>query len=249
MFCVSCGTKVEEAFKFCSGCGTKVERKRQKIVEASKENDTGSQGGSCAKRQTTMPTYAQFARAKSEERQSNFRPKKRSKPNVHEVTVNIGLMEYIVSELKPCRGSSLPLKISDSASYDEIRAAAIKKREAFDKRFQPERGYVLAYQDTSIARLIPGTQEEFILKKYKDWLGKSYSRITLYLSPVTNAGEFDENSDDDSIDNGEASCAHESEEIEASAHEVGESEASGGDNVMSSNDVLIVNPYVSTDFM
>lgn len=251
MFCISCGAKVEEAFNFCSGCGAKVERKRErsveKRVEASKASDSN------AKRQTTMSTYAQFAKAKSEERKSNFRPKKRSKPIVHEVSLNIGLMECIVSELKPCRGSSLPLKISDSASYDEILAAAMKKREAFDKRFRPKRGYVLAYPDTSIARKIPGTQEEFVLKKYKEWFGKSYSRITLYLSPVINADEFDENaaySDDDSQaqdnDNGEPSWLQEVEEIgtsiETSAHEVEESEANG-------RDIWVVNPYLSTDFI
>ena len=53
-------------------------------------------------------------------------------------------------------------------------------------------GYVLAYLDTSLARKIPGTQEEFLLKKYKEWLGKPYSRMTLYLSPLSSEDELDE---------------------------------------------------------
>jgi hypothetical protein len=61
----------------------------------------------------------------------------------------------------------------------------LKKREAFDKRFEMERGYVLAYPDTRMAKKIPGSEDEFVLKNYKELLGKPYSRVTLYLSPVS----------------------------------------------------------------
>ena len=122
MYCFSCGAKVEKAFNYCSSCGTKVEncqKKRERSVEAS---EGGSHGG--LKRQTTLPTFAEFTKAKSEERQSNF------KPSVGKVTLNIGLMEYVLSELKPCRGGSLPLKVPEGASYDDLLSAALKKRRA-----------------------------------------------------------------------------------------------------------------------
>ena len=76
----------------------------------------------------------------------------------------------------------MPLKISDSASNDDLHGVVIEKHKAFDKRFWAERGYVIAYQDASIAREIPGTNKEFVLKKYKEWLGKPYSRITFTLA-------------------------------------------------------------------
>ncbi|CAB3978200.1 Hypothetical predicted protein, partial [Paramuricea clavata] len=48
-----------------------------------------------------------------------------------------------------------------------------------------------------IAKKIPGTEDEFILKSYKEWLGKSYSRLTLYLSPVAPLSEKDTYEDED----------------------------------------------------
>jgi hypothetical protein len=73
-----------------------------------------------------------------------------------------------------------------------------KKSEAFDRRFLVERGFVLAYPDTSIAKKIPGTEDEFVLKSYKEWLGKSYSRLTPYLSPVAPLSEKDTYEDEES---------------------------------------------------
>lgn len=83
------------------------------------------------------------------------------------------------------RGSSLPLKVEISANYDSVIDAAVKKRKAFYRTFNAERGYVLAYQDARIARQIPGTDKNFVSKSYKEWLGRSYSRLMLYLSPIS----------------------------------------------------------------
>lgn len=110
-----------------------------------------------------------------------------------EVTINIGLMEYADGDnLKPVRGSSLPLKVKANASYDDVLKAALQKREAFDLKFSAkERGFVQAYPDSRLARQIPGTKDDFILCNYKDQLGNPYSRITLYLSPVEKEEEFE----------------------------------------------------------
>ena len=55
------------------------------------------------------------------------------------------------------------------------------------------RGYVLAYPDSRIAKKMPRTSDEFVLSNYKDWLGRPYSRINLYLSPIerNDIGESD----------------------------------------------------------
>ncbi len=88
MYCVKCGSKVEESFKYCLSCGTKIENLGKKSIEVN--NSTGNaatpHGHGRAKGQT-LPTFEQFSKAKSEERQSNFRPKKRSKPSINEVTL------------------------------------------------------------------------------------------------------------------------------------------------------------------
>ncbi len=89
MYCVTCGSKVEESFKYCSPCDTKIENLGNKSIEVN--NSTGNaatpHGHGHAKGQT-LPTFEQFAKAKSGERQSNFRPKKCSKPNINEVMLN-----------------------------------------------------------------------------------------------------------------------------------------------------------------
>jgi len=56
-----------------------------------------------------------------------------------------------------------------------VKDAAIKNRTAFDRTFDAERGYVLAYQDARIAKQIPGSDQDFVLESYKEWLGRSYS--------------------------------------------------------------------------
>ena len=105
MFCTACGAKVKDTFNYCSSCGTKIGDLRKK-TEYQKRNNAANEGTSQdhvsnvgAKRQP-LPTFAQYTKAKSVERQSHFKPTKRSKPNIHEVTLNVGIMEYVGSELR-----------------------------------------------------------------------------------------------------------------------------------------------------
>lgn len=204
------------SFAFCPSCGGSLRNDRQasdrggsmtmetlKRASSSGMDQSGSEVLPKAKR-AELPTYSQFAAKKSEERRGHFKPKM-SKHGKHalatEATINIGLMEYEEGSnvLKPVRGSSLPLKIKTNASYQEVLDAALKKREAFDHKFSisMQRGYVLAYPDSRICKKIPGTNEDFVLRSYKDWLGKSYSRLSLYLSPIEKkeSGETGESSE------------------------------------------------------
>ena len=43
---------------------------------------------------------------------------------------------------------------------------------------------------TNLARTIPRIDKEFTLKKYKEGLGKSYSRITIFLAPGPEIGDI-----------------------------------------------------------
>ena len=102
-----------------------------------------------------------------------------------EVIINVGLMEYEYGEAKIQRGKSFPVKLSKDMGYDEVRERALKKWEDYDRTFSRDRGYVVTVQDGKLAKQIPGSSEEFTLKNYKEGLGKSYSRIVLYLCPAT----------------------------------------------------------------
>ena len=133
-----------------------------------------------------FPTFKQFPERKSEEQRGHFNQTKKAKQASCEATINVALMEYEGDVLKPVRGSSLPFKAEVSSNYNDLKDAAIKKRKAFDRTFIAERGYVLAYQD---ARHVPGSDQNFVLKSYKEWLERSYSRLTLYLSPISKLEE------------------------------------------------------------
>ncbi len=85
----------------------------------------------------------------------------------------------------PLRGKSLPLKVIKEADYKTLLDAALKKRADYDQMFDCERAYKLVFPDGQSAKTIPGAlAERFTLVKYKEGLGKSYGRITLYLCPT-----------------------------------------------------------------
>ena len=72
----------------------------------------------------------------------------------------------------------------EKSDYDTVLDAALKKRGDYDKMFDLERAYKLVYPDGQSAQTIPGAIQRFTLVKYKEGLGKSYGRITLYLCPI-----------------------------------------------------------------
>ena len=193
MFCQNCTKCLELSFAFCPNCGAKVEvetslSSRDNIVgSASLTSHTRPSPSEPAAKQ--FPTFRQFLDRKSEERRGHFEQTKKAKQASCEATINIALKEYKGDVLKPVRGSSLPLKVEVSSNYNDVKHVAIKKQKAFDCTFNAEKGYVLAYQDARIARQIPGSDEDFVLKSYKEWLGRSYSRLTLSLSPISKLEE------------------------------------------------------------
>jgi len=65
---------------------------------------------------------------------------------------------------------------------------ALKKRAAYDRSFRSDLTYKLYYPDGSEIVSLPGNSEPFTLEKYKEDLGKTYNRISLYLSPLMEGG-------------------------------------------------------------
>lgn len=188
MYCCCCGNALQEAFVFCPSCGTKKN-------EADNINANINQMSSKRKLPSTKgnpPSFSEFMARKETERQVHFKPNKKkgrlgdtkSKAK-DEVIINVGLMEYEYGEAKIQRGKSFPVKLSKEMGYEEVKARALKKWEDYDRTFCVDRGYVLVLPDGKLAQNIPGSSEEFTLRKYKEDLGKSYSRIYLYLCPAT----------------------------------------------------------------
>ena len=72
---------------------------------------------------------------KHEKRSSRFKPAKKQRLlDKQELTINIRLMEFKEEGLaSPLRGKTLPQKIAKNADYKTVLAAALKKRQNYDK--------------------------------------------------------------------------------------------------------------------
>ena len=136
-------------------------------------------------------TFHDFRSRKENCRRSQFKPKA-AKKHKSESTVNvkIGLITYRQEhgELKASRGSSTnhTVSVSPSVGVGELLEKAVEKHSRFNRKLSDRvEEYYLLYPDKSRVENLPGTQEEFSLKRYKEELGKPYDRITLYLCKVT----------------------------------------------------------------
>ena len=117
--------------------------------------------------------------------------KKRKTADENPVIITVGIASSKKGILKLIRGKSLPLKVSRSASAETIREEALKKRAAYDRSFRSDQTYKLCYPDGIEVVNLPGRDEPFTLEKYKEVLGKAYSRITL-LCPLQEMDIHDE---------------------------------------------------------
>lgn len=114
-----------------------------------------------------LPKFASFKSAKERERSSFFVRKngsKRSKMAVSskEVKVTIAVME---DAKKIKRGDSLPLKVPESSTPEEILRKAVEKHAAFNKRFNARIEYSLVFKDGTEVK----TTLELILPSHSRW--------------------------------------------------------------------------------
>ena len=99
-----------------------------------------------------------------------------------EVTINVGVMKLVNGVVKPVKGSSMMLRVSTDIRKPELLRKAIDRHQAYDRKFEPNAGYTLAYPDGTEILTLPGQPTQlFQLDKYKEDIGKSYSRISFYL--------------------------------------------------------------------
>jgi hypothetical protein len=78
-----------------------------------------------------------------------FKKQKKTKPTETDVTIQVGIMAG--TELKPKKGSNLPIKVSASIDADALLAVALEKHCRFNKDLiKRDREYKLLYPDKSI---------------------------------------------------------------------------------------------------
>lgn len=89
-----------------------------------------------------------------------------------------------MGDMKAQRGKTLPLTLSQMALPDDILNEALLKMRRFKNLPADDGGvtYKLLYPDfeTEVDTL-PGLEEPFTLCRYKEDLGRTYGRISLYL--------------------------------------------------------------------
>ena len=103
-----------------------------------------------------------------------------------EVTIQIGVMIWKDRKLATRRGSSFPLKVPSNAISEVLKDKAEAKRNRFNSsliKSDKALGYKLLYPDSSeVLRDFTWQKDpKFTLGKYKEELGKPYSRISFYL--------------------------------------------------------------------
>lgn len=184
MFCSRCGSRAVENAKYCSNCG---------LSFASSSASPSCQGVKDQEVRKTV-SFDEFKKRKENERSSRFQPKvkksktskAKSKVHANETSINIGFMKLESQKnLKRCRGKTLPVKVSTTANAHSILEKGVKKHSNHDKKVCEEIQYVLLYPDCSEVINLPGTNEPFVLEKYREDVGKAYNRITLFIAKKT----------------------------------------------------------------
>ncbi len=207
MFCSQCGCSSLVGAKFCHVCGQRIEKEEKPSVSVTSGSSTLSSTSSTSstpvsKSRSTPVSFNEYQKRKEEERKSRFKPKAKktkvesklsngNKKTPSEVTINIGLRKFRDSDLKFVRGSSLPLTVNPSISADEL----LKKASDKILRFNSEltcglRGLTLLYPDRTKVICLPGSQEPFTLEKYKEDIGKAYTRLTFHLCKTEDYLEY-----------------------------------------------------------
>ena len=189
MFCSGCGLQLLTAAKFCHDCGlTTGVKDDDSLCVAELEMESSER----KRHQSTPLTFDEYREKKGKERSSRFVSKKSVKKvkkenNESEVTIHIGLIRLKDEELKVIRGSTLPLKVLPSIGAEELLRKRAEKIVKFnsDLSLYGVTSCALLYPDRTEVKCLPGGTEPFTLQRYKEELGKSYNRITLYLCKKT----------------------------------------------------------------
>ena len=174
MFSTHCAAEVlSSAAKLCYSCGKELNEKADEP-------------------KSRKLSYEDFRKRKAEERGWKFSKKARGNApsfkntEASEVIIHIGVMIWKDGELATRRGSSLSLKVPSNATSEVLKAKAVAKQNRFKSSLikgDKALGHKLLYPDKSeVLRDFTWQKDlEFTLGKYKEELGKAYSRISFYL--------------------------------------------------------------------
>ena len=159
--------------------------------------------------ESNILALSDFQKFKTEERSSRFRFTKRRKSpppppsattaneevypknkrkytarkSVEYVIINVGIIRESEKEgtIHIVRGSKLPISVPRTANANIVRQLAKEKHSNHDQFFCGLEDWTLLYPDQKKVTFIPGTTIPFNVERYKNELGKPFSKIDLYL--------------------------------------------------------------------
>ena len=188
MFCPSCATESAPRAKYCHNCGV--------ILPLSDFSSCASTGNTKSESSGGNFSFAHFRKQKESDRKRHFKPSapasgKRkcvpSEPTIETIQTGI-LLPKEDGDLVAKRGCGLPLKVCTSDTKEVLLQKAVEKHHRFNRslvQFDDPSHYKLLYPDKteveSKISWIKSGDQTFTIGKYKEELGKAYSRITLLL--------------------------------------------------------------------
>ena len=178
MKCIRCEVVNLEEFNFCHNCGKQVQ------VEELIQNETKRSNEK--KVEKKVQTFDQFRKRLASQQQEQINTNKKAKKNKAvastEVMINVGLMKSVNGLLKPVKGKALVVRVLSDIRKVPLLSKALDKHSAHDRNFDPNEDYTLAYPDGTEVLTLPGQPSQiFQVDKYKEDIGKSFNRITLYI--------------------------------------------------------------------
>lgn len=145
-------------------------------------------------------SFHEFKKLKEDERAKKIKAKKQKA--VEEVKIQIGVMEEADGRLKKVKGRTLPLMVSTNVTAGELLKAATAKHGRHFKQFNQQESYFLLYPDQTVVHTLPGSAEPFILNRYKEELGKPFSKLYFWLCSTSDMNNLNADADSDSSEPG-----------------------------------------------
>ena len=211
-FCHNCGEKVflqhrasvnnEASTPTTSGA-------RVTIADNTNERQISTPGTATASgHNSNRLSFSAYRMHKEGERSSNFKskgpkPKKVKTQDARKATVdvkvNVGVMVFRDGKLIPKRNTSLPLTVNDLIGQEELLSKAVDKQSRFNSMLisnEPRLHKLLFGNHARVQEVknIPGSEKPFTLRRYKEEIGKHYSKISFFLCSLADYLEHTINS-------------------------------------------------------
>jgi len=85
------------------------------------------------------------------------------------------------SHLRKVRGELYPVTVNPDATVNDILPLAVDKHCACNWHLARSAEFVLLYPDGQLVDCLPGSEVPFTLSAYREFLGKSFQKLRLYI--------------------------------------------------------------------